>query len=136
MKYKVKGRLKNLEKIFPILEFRIDTFGNGNENKLQKINLHIIFDLNENDLAKEIAKVKKEFIEQIPITKLEKHQTKCLSISNLTLEGGNDLQQGFSDLIPSTDRVFELLENSTWKDKIFLLLGYKEWSNLRKKHAT
>ena len=38
MDFKSKGRLKNIDKIFPILEFRIDTFGSGNENKLQKIN--------------------------------------------------------------------------------------------------
>ena len=47
MEYKSKGRLSNISKIFPILEFRIDTFGSGNENNLQKINLHILFDLNE-----------------------------------------------------------------------------------------
>ena len=52
MSYKQNGRLRNIDKIFPILEFRIDTFGSGNENKLQKINLHILFDLNEDDIKK------------------------------------------------------------------------------------
>lgn len=132
MKDKQNGRLNNIEKIFPILEFRIDTFGSGNENNLQKINLHIVFDINENDLQNEINKIKREFIEQIPLTKLEKHKTKCLSKDNLTSEGGNNLKQGFSDLIPSTDKVFELIESITWRDKTFLLLGYKEWSNLEK----
>lgn len=131
MDYKTDGRLKNIDKIFPILEFRIDTFGSGNENKLQKINLHILFDLNENDLQKEITKVKDEFIIQIPITKLDKHKTKMLSIENLASEGGN-LQNGFSDFIPSTDKVFELLNSDTWRDKNFTFLGYKEWSNLEK----
>lgn len=132
MQYKAKGRLKNLEKIFPILEFRIDTFGSGNQNNLQKINLHILLDLDESDLEKEITKVKNEFICQIPITKLEKHKTKMLSIENLTIEGENNLQTGFSNLIPSTDKVFELINSPTWKDKTFILLGYKEWSNLEK----
>lgn len=133
MQYKLNNdRLKNIDKIFPILEFRIDTFGSGNENNLQKINLHIIFDLNENDITNEINKVKEEFIKQIPITKLERHKTKCLSIENLTLEGENDLQKGFSSLIPPTDKVFDLLNAPTWRDKCFLLLGYKEWSNLEK----
>ncbi len=51
------GRLQNLEKIFPILEFRIDSFGSGNENKLQKINLHRLFNINERELGiKEIKK--------------------------------------------------------------------------------
>ena len=133
MQYKLNNdRLKNIDKIFPVLEFRIDTFGSGNENNLQKINLHIIFDLNENDIANEITKVKEEFIKQIPVTKLDKHKTKCLSLENLTQEGENDLQKGFSSLIPPTDKVFELLNSPTWKDKYFSLLGYKEWSNLEK----
>jgi hypothetical protein len=132
MEYRQKGRLQNLQKIFPVLEFRIDTFGSGNENKLQKINLHILFDLDETNLSAEISKVKTEFIGQIPITKLEKHKTKMLSIENLTKEGGNDLKKGFSDLIPPTDKAFELINSSTWKNKAFLFLGYKEWSNLEK----
>jgi hypothetical protein len=133
MQYKLKhNRLKNIDKIFPVLEFRIDTFGSGNENNLQKINLHIIFDLNENDIVNEINKISEEFIKQIPVTKLNRHKTKCLSVENLTQEGNNNLQEGFSSLIPPTEKVFELLNSPTWKDKIFLLLGYKEWSNLEK----
>jgi ABC-type lipoprotein export system ATPase subunit len=132
MQYKSVGRLDNIDKIFPILEFRIDTFGSGNENKLQKINLHILFDIEESNLTNEIKKIKNEFISQIPITRLEKHKTKMLSIENFIVEGGNDLQKGFSDLIPSTDRVFEVIKSSTWVNKTFLFLGYKEWSNLEK----
>ncbi|MDR2653633.1 MAG: AAA family ATPase, partial [Prevotellaceae bacterium] len=132
MQYKKHGRLGNIDKIFSVLEFRIDTFGSGNENNLQKINLHIIFNIEETNLEKEIQKIKKEFIELIPITKLGIHLTKTLSRENLAQEGNNDLQKGFSDLIPSTEKVFELLDSPTWKDKCFLLLGYKEWSNLEK----
>lgn len=135
MDYKSKGRLSNIFKIFPILEFRIDTFGSGNENNLQKINLHILFDLNEHDLVKEIKNVRDEFIKRIPITKLDKHQTKCLSMENLIEEGNNNLQNGFSSLIPPTDKVFGLLGSPTWKEKCFLMLGYKEWSNLEKHQA-
>lgn len=131
MNYKQEGRLSNIEKIFPILEFRIDTFGSSNENKLQKINLHIIFDVDENNLKKELKKIREEFISQIPITGLDKHKTKSLSIENFIVEGEN-LQNGFSNLIPPTKHVFDLLSSSTWKDKCFLLLGYKEWSNLDK----
>ena len=132
MAYKKQGRLSNIEKVFSVLEFRIDTFGSESENNLQKINLHIIFNINESDLKNEIKKIKKEFIGLIPITKLDKHKTKCLSKENLALEGNNNLQNGFSNLIPSTDIVFELLNTPTWQDKCFLLLGYKEWSNLEK----
>lgn len=132
MEFKNNGRLKNIDKIFPILEFRIDTFGTASQSDLQKINLHILFDVDENELDKEIQKIKKEFIEIIPLTKLPQHMTKMLTKENLSTEGGNNLQNGFSNLIPSTDKVFELINSSVWKEKTFLFLGYKEWSNLEK----
>ena len=132
MDYKLKkGRLQNIEKIFPILEFRTDTFGSGSENKLQKINLHILFDLDEKYLETEILKVEEEFINKISITSLSEHKTKSLSKENFSSIGGN-LKTGFESLIPETKQVFEFIESETWKDKTFLFLGYKEWSNLEK----
>lgn len=131
MKFKQAGRLANITKIFPVLEFRIDTFGSGNENKLQKINLHVLFDLDESDLKNQIKKVKDEFIGAISVSPAEKHKTKRLSLENLAAEGG-DLKTGFESLIPSTKQVFEILHNSAWKGKTFIMLGYKEWSNLEK----
>lgn len=131
MEYKNAGRLSNIDKIFPILEFRIDTFGSGNENNLQKINLHILFDVDESKLANEIKLIREEFISRIPLSKLPQHKTKNLSKDNLIKEGG-DLQNGFANLIPSTDEVLSLLQSEVWKNKVFLFLGYKEWSNLEK----
>ena len=131
MSYKQNGRLRNIDKIFPLLELRIDTFGSGNENKLQKINLHILFDLNEDDIKNEIEKVRSRFIGLIPITRLDRHKTIMLSRENLAREGGT-LKTGFSDLIPPTDKVLELVDSPEWRDKTFLFLGYKEWSNLEK----
>lgn len=131
MAYKAKGRIKNIDKIFPILEFRIDTFGSGNENKLQKINLHILFDIDETNLENEIKKVREEFIDNIKISKLEAHKTKKLSKVNFS-EIGDTLKDGFESLIPSTEEVLELVSSTAWKDKTFLFLGYKEWSNLEK----
>ena len=86
-------------------------------------------------MVKEIKNVRDEFIKHIPITKLDKHKTKCLSMENLIEEGKNNLQNGFSSLIPPTDKVFGLLGSPTWKEKCFLMLGYKEWSNLEKHQA-
>lgn len=131
MNYKKNGRLSNIEKIFPILEFRIDTFGSGNQNKLQKINLHILFDINESKLEKECDKIRSEFIELIPISNVEEYKTKRLKKENFSGIAGT-LQDGFESLIPPTKKVFDLLESSTWKDRVFLFLGYTEWSNLEK----
>ena len=131
MDYKFKGRLSNISKIFPILEFRIDTFGSGNENRLQKINLHILFNVDENNLNNELKTIREEFIDQIKISSLDIHRTKKLSKENFINIAG-DLQAGFNSLIPSTKEVLNIIESDTWKNKVFLFLGYKEWSNLEK----
>ena len=131
MDYKFKGRLSNISKIFPILEFRIDTFGSGNENRLQKINLHILFNVDENNLNNELKTIREEFIDQIKISSLDIHRTKKLSKENFINIAGN-LQAGFNSLIPSTKEVLNIIESDTWKNKVFLFLGYKEWSNLEK----
>ena len=113
MEYRTKGRLKNIEKIFPILEFRIDTFGCGSQNNLQKINLHILFNIDESNLSRDIQKIKTEFISQIPISSLDRHKTKTLSRDNLIAEG-QSLQDGFSNLVPPTKVVFDTIFSETW----------------------
>lgn len=131
--YKNKGRLQNLEKIFPILEFRIDTFASAHNNKFSKINLHIVFDLDENNLEEEIQKIKEEFIERIPITGMDAHETKILSKQNfIKYSSDNSLRTGFGELIPPTKKVFSTINSKDWKDKTFVILGYTEWNNLDK----
>lgn len=126
-----KGRLKNIEKIFPLLEFRIDTFSSASETNIQKVNLHILFDINDAQWQKDINKIKREFISRISISKLEKYQTKELSIQNF-IECGGDLKKGFEGLIPSTESVLKVIQSDTWRKKTFTFLGYKEWDNLEK----
>ncbi len=133
MKRKKAGKLKNIEKIFPILEFRIDTFGSASESKFQKINLHILFNLDEDNLLTEIKKVKEEFINQIHLSRT--HSTQILSKENLTeYSSDKTLKSGFTELIPSTEEVFKLLSTETWKERVFILLGYIEWNNLEKQN--
>ena len=130
---KIKGRLANLEKIFPILEFRIDTFSSASSNKFGKINLHIIFDVDEDNLKEEIDKIKKQFIEQIKLTRLDKHKTKCLSRENMINESSDKtIKKGFSELIPNTVEVFNIIKSETWQDRTLIFLGYNEWNNLEK----
>ena len=129
MQAKLDGKLNNLDKIFPILEFRINTFGSGNKDGIQKINLHILFDVDENELKKEIQKIKDKFISLIKVSPT--HKTNILSRESFIEIGGN-LQDGFSSLIPDTEEVFEIIDHSDWKEKTFLFLGYSEWSNLEK----
>ncbi len=133
MTFKNNGRLKNIDKIFPILEFRIDTFASASESELQKINLHILFDVDENNLKSEIRSIKDEFIGNIHLS--SEHETSLLSIENLTIKSSDGkLKSGFAQLIPDTKEVFKIIESDKWKDRTFIFLGYKEWNNLEKRN--
>lgn len=112
MAYKKKGRLSNIQKIFPILEFRIDTFGISNENRLNKINLHILFNVDETNLQWEIEKIRNKFINLIPICKLDNYKTTMLSKNNFIEVGDGHIENGFSNFIPSTDKIFEIINSS------------------------
>jgi hypothetical protein len=125
------NKLGNLEKILPILEFRIDTFASASETKFQKINLHILFDVDETNLDEALKEIREHFIKQLHLSKY--HQTECLSAENLIkYSSGKKLQSGFAELIPCTDEVFELLGSERWKDRTILFLGFLEWNNLEK----
>lgn len=131
MTFKKNGRMPNIDKIFPILEFRIDTFSSASESKFGKINLHILFDLNESKISQQIKQVKDEFIGNIHLSKV--HETAKLSLSNFQeYSSDKKLKTGFSELIPSTEEVLKIINSTQWKDKTFLLLGYKEWNDLEK----
>ena len=132
MRYKLQeGRLKNIEKIFPVLEFRIDTFGYSG-NTIQKVNLHILFDVDESNLKAEIAKIREQFILQIPISAADRHSTFMLTPQNLADHGGGKVKDGLANLIPSTQKVFNLLNSETWRNKTFTFLGYYEWDSVEK----
>ncbi len=131
MEFKKKGRLKNLEKIFPVIEYRIDTFASATENKFSKINLHVIFDVNENKLQDDISKIKSEFIGNIHLSR--SHKTEILSIENLKAKSSDGkLKTGFSEIIPNTEEILNLAKSKQWKDKTLLVLGYAEWNDLDK----
>jgi len=127
------NRLKNLEKIFPILEFRIDTFGSASQNKLSKINVHVLFDVDESNIENEIKLIRERFIERICLTGSDEHKTVPLSKENMIKESSDGkLATGFRDFIPSTEKVFELLKDKQWKTKTLVFLGYEEWHSLDK----
>lgn len=126
-------KLKNLEKIFPILEFRIDTFSSASQSKLYKINLHILFDVDEDNVAAEIQLIRERFIERINLSGAEEHKTIPLSKENMAKESSDGkLATGFRDFVPSTNQVFQILKEKPWKDKTLVFLGYEEWHNLDK----
>lgn len=130
MEYKMeKGRLPNIRKVFPVIEFRIDTFATASESKFQKVNLHVLFKIDDNNWRKEVKKIKEEFIQQINLSRF--HETKSLSKESF-IEVGGTLRNGFDNYVPSTEKVIRLIESDAWSERVFVLLGYKEWNNLEK----
>lgn len=130
MDYKMnKGRLQNIKKIFPVIEFRVDTFATANESKLQKVNLHVLFKIDDSKWKEEIEKIKTEFIQHIKISAM--HDTKSLSVQSF-IDVGGSLQEGFNSFVPPTSQVLQLIESNTWNDRVIVFLGYKEWNNLEK----
>lgn len=130
MDYKMnQDRLKNIKKIFPIIEFRISTFATANESKFQKVNLHVLFNIDDHKWRKEVEKIRTEFIHQINVSSF--FPTKPLSKESFIDIAGN-LKDGFNNYMPSTEQIFKLIESETWKDRVIVLLGYKEWNNLEK----
>ena len=131
MQEHAKGSFPNIEKFFPILEFRIDTFSSAGASKFNKINLHILFDIDDSNFEEDIKSVNEEFIAQIHVSKF--HSTISLSKDNLAKHASDGkLKTGFSELIPSTDEVLRLLSDKTWSSKTITFLGYTEWNNLEK----
>jgi hypothetical protein len=123
------GRLPNIRTVFPVLEFRIDTFGSASESKISKINLHILFNVDAGDWRAGSARVRREFIERLDISKHCKN--KPLSRENFGHCASDGKQKtGFAELYPSTDEVLQRLRG--WKDDVILFLGYKEWNDLEK----
>lgn len=132
MKYKNDGRLQNIEKIFPVLEFRIDTFASTRDpNNIQKINLHVLFDINEDNLEEEIKDIQEKFIDRINLTGLPEHNMIPLSKENLIKESPDgNLNSGFDNCIPSTNQVLDSINSEQWSKKTFIFIGYSEWDNL------
>jgi len=145
LEYKEKGRLKNIELLLPVIEFRIEKFAGHKEFK--KVNLHVIF---SNELSPDI--IQKQFLDAITNHfKLTPgiNGTKWSGvISKESLEDfgkkikesvpkdkladyGSDLEEGFNNLCFDEDYILKHLENNTFlKDKYLIAIGKTEWESL------
>ena len=128
-----QGRLKNIKKVFPIVEFRIDTFGSATPSSLSKINLHVIFDIDENQVEKDLEEIRERFIERIHLGELGKDSYTPLKRENLIkVSPAGTLKSGLAHVIPETKAVFQLTRSDLWKDRVVTFLGFTEWNELDK----
>lgn len=145
LEYKNNGRLKNIELILPVIEFRIDKFAGHKEFK--KVNFHVIF---SNELTIDV--IEQQFLNALSskfklssglngitwggiITKnsledLGKKIKKTLPQDRLK-DYGSDLEEGFNNLCLDENDIFKLLNENTYlKDKYLTAIGKTEWESL------
>jgi len=144
---KAKGRLKNINLILPVIELRIDKFGNLHENDpLKRVNFHIIF---SNELDPQI--IQSQFLDSLSSSYKLDYSAEpnrndwggLLTKSNLISLGrriidssngqikGSALKVGFNSLnIPYSD-LLEKLENPHFYKKHLTAIGKTEWDALR-----
>ncbi|KQC12696.1 MAG: hypothetical protein APR63_02120 [Desulfuromonas sp. SDB] len=145
LEYKKSGRLKKIELILPVVEFRIEKFAGVDFGNLKRINLHIIFsnqltieqiqsqflngleqsytlekggsEWNRAITKESIAELGKKIKETVPLKELYKY--------------GSDIEEGFNNLNVKEDKIFELLNRDIFKDKYLIAIGKTEWDKLK-----
>lgn len=143
----INGRLKNIDLLLPVLEFRIKKFAGVQFHHTKRINLHIIFseqcDIGHiegqflNGLAQgyklepghngqhwdglitpsSLADLGKKIKATIPIQEIAKY--------------GSDLEEGFNNLNLDEEKIFERLRNSScFTGKYLIAVGKTEWDQM------
>lgn len=143
--YKEKGRLKNIDLILPVIEFRIKMFAGVQFGNLKRINLHVIF--SENISADTIQN---QFLNAMTSRyKLTKDiewsgvidRQSLIDLGNKIIDSAPDrereqynspLIEGFNNLNILVEDVKQILEGSTYfKDGYLIGIGKTEWDELK-----
>jgi len=142
--YKQNGRLQNLDLILPVVELRIDKFGNVGHEAWKKVNFHVVF---SNEVT--VTQIEQQFLNAIfhshqlsseyseldfsgVITKesLADFGKKIRESSNIPISG-SDIIVGFNNITYEYSKVLEALESTYFKDKYITAVGKTEWDALR-----
>lgn len=152
LEYKKDGRLKNIDLILPVLEFRLGEFAGVDFGEYKRPNLHVIF-ADENVL--ETGLITSQFLATLDAEyKLEKdgenfHRT-------LTKESLKELGQQIIDSVPEEEKlkyetpevegfnnlnltfkqIKDSLNKDCFKDKYILAIGKTEWDQLKWSEAS
>lgn len=138
------GKLKNIDLLLPVVEFRIEKFAGINFGQLKRINLHVIF---SNELT--IETIKSQFLQTLEqsyflengeqwtraITKESVQELGAKIKSSVPQEQlhkyGTDLTEGFNNLNVKEDKIFEALQKDCFKGKYLIAIGKTEWGDLK-----
>lgn len=142
--YKEKGGLPNIDLILPVIELRVQHFGNvSKDDPLSRVNMHVIFS----------DKVDASTIESQFISAIQTHYQltpeqngfwngvidknsltdfgKKVKESSAIAPHGTDLSIGFNNLNFKEDKVFEVLQSHFFTNKYITAIGKTEWDILR-----
>ncbi len=142
--YKNSGRLKNIDLILPIVEFRIEKFAGIDFGSLKRINFHVIF---SNEL--DIETIQSQFLntlEQSYFISNGEKWTRSITPESVEELGkgikenipekelhkyGSDLTEGFNNLNLQEEKIFESLDKDCFKGKFLTAVGKTEWDSLK-----
>lgn len=144
LKYKLNGRLSNIDLILPVVELRIDKFGSLGDAGWKRVNFHVIFS----------DKVTKEQIEQQFLNAIFHSHILLPEVEDLNFSGvitkssladfgkkikesssvnihGSDISVGFNNITYGYKEILDALKSTYFKDKFLTAVGKSEWDYLR-----
>ncbi|WP_188043293.1 TrlF family AAA-like ATPase [Changpingibacter yushuensis] len=140
-----KGRLQNLDAIFPVVELRLNQFG-GTAGQLSRVNLHVVFDpeldaeliqaqfinalQTKVKLATGHASSWKGVITRDSLSDLGKAIKATVPADQLQ-HYGSDLEEGFNNLNVNLEDVQGILDSQYFKGRTLLGIGKAEWSDIK-----
>jgi hypothetical protein len=143
------GRLKNIDSLMPVVEFRLAKFG-GTSSALRRVNFHVIFSPEVDPdvidqhflralpssyiLSPSFQELQKKWAglatrdSLVDLGKLIKSSVPKKELGNF----GSDLIEGFNNLNFDEVGIREVLEKSTYfKDKYITAVGKTEWASVK-----
>ncbi len=141
---RAKGRLPNIDAVFPVVELRLDMFGGRSEDKLKRINYHVLF---SNEVAHEtlqsqfINGLKKSYYldsgskswDSIPtvasLTSLGKEIYEATPADKRNQFPSSMAELGFNNLNFNLETIRTLLQNPDFNGKHLTALGRNEWAS-------
>lgn len=147
LEYKKKGRLKNIDLILPVLEFRLSDFAGVDFGLYKRPNIHVIF-ADETVLATDI--IKSQFLATLDSKyKLEKDgkefsrtldKTSLIELGNEIIKSvpehekskyGSPEIEGFNNLNLTLEQIQNPLKKDCFEGKYLLAIGKTEWDQLK-----
>jgi ABC-type lipoprotein export system ATPase subunit len=138
------GRLNNIELVLPVIELRVDKFGGARNNKLSRVNFHVIFsdelspDVIEGQFINALSvdyQLSPDLQGQITWAGIPTRQSLAdlgqriidAAPADLRRQYATPLEEGFNNLNFSLRHVRQVLESPYFTDKYLTAVGKTEW---------